>query len=230
MTREIIFDTETTGFDPEKGDRMVEIGAIEIIDLKPTGNVFHQYINPERSIPDEVVKVHGIDDARVANEPTFAQIAQKFADFIGDDSMLVAHNAGFDMKFVNYQFKMIGMPTIGDERVIDTLPMARKKFPGQRVSLDALCVKFGVDNSNRELHGALLDSELLYEVYFELRGGAQHGLVLAQSESATQNVQNTAEQKQIRPARNFPISDTEKTAHADFIQNQVKDSLWLKGD
>lgn len=231
-TREIIFDTETTGLDPEKGDRIVEIGAIEVIDLKPTGKIFHKYINPERHIPEDVVKIHGIDDARVANELTFAQIAQELHDFIGTDSKLVAHNASFDMKFINYQFNMVKFPIISMDRVTDTLAIARKKFPGQRVTLDALCSKYGVDNSGRDFHGALLDSELLFEVYFELRGGAQHGLVLADNSQgkSTKTLINNLESLKgfYKEPRSFSILETEKQAHENFIRNEIKDSLWLK--
>ena len=182
--REIIFDTETTGFNPysnqgDKNDRIVEIGAIEVIDLKPTGKVFHHYINPERSIPDEVVKIHGIDDEKVKDCPTFDKIAQKWLDFVGDDAKLVAHNAKFDMKFINAELIWAGKSGIQNERVVDTLPMARQTFPGQQATLDALCKNFSIDNSARTYHGALLDSELLLDVYIELRGGKQRGFELA---------------------------------------------------
>ena len=234
LIREIVFDTETTGFDPfnaSEADRIVEIGAIEIIDLKPTGNVFHKYINPERHIPEDVVKVHGIDDARVADEPKFKDIAQEFYDFIGDDSRLVAHNANFDMKFINAEFSWVGLPQISKDRVVDTLAMARKKFPGQRATLDALCNRYNIDNSGREFHGALLDSELLLEVYFELCGGAQHGLALAdtstgQTQSKSPQTINKGTYREPRP---HSATDAEKQAHQAFIKENIKDSLWQKG-
>ena len=233
--REIIFDTETTGFDPfdaNEPDRIVEIGAIEIIDLKPTGRVFHQYINPERHIPEKVVAVHGIDDARVADEPTFKEIAQDWVDFIGDDSKLVAHNANFDMKFINAELSWVGLPEISKDRVVDTLAIARKKFPGQRATLDALCSRYGIDNSGREFHGALLDSELLLDVYFELCGGAQHGLALAdtskpQSQASQNNTQNITKGTYREP-RPHAITDEEKQAHDAFLENNIKDPIWHK--
>ena len=232
-TREIVFDTETTGFDPfdsNEPDRIVEIGAIEIIDLKPTGNVFHKYINPERHIPENVVQVHGIDDARVADEPKFKDIAQEFFDFIGDDSRLVAHNANFDMKFINAEFSWVGLPEISKDRVVDTLAMARKKFPGQRATLDALCNRYNIDNSGREFHGALLDSELLLEVYFELCGGAQHGLALAdtnKTQSQTASAQDSAKGN-YRELRPHSLSDEEKQAHEAFLKENIKDPIWHK--
>ena len=231
--REIVFDTETTGFDPfdkEEPDRIVEIGAIEIVDLKPTGRVFHQYINPERHIPERVVEVHGIDDARVADEPTFKDIAQAWFDFIGDDSKLVAHNANFDMKFINAELSWAGLPEISSDRVIDTLAMARKKFPGQRATLDALCSRYGVDNSGREFHGALLDSELLLDVYFELCGGAQHGLALADSPS-TQRLNDspqTSAKGTYKEPRPHTITEDEKKAHEAFLEDNIKDPIWHK--
>ena len=229
--REIVFDTETTGIDPFNKDdrhRIVEIGAIELIDLKPTGRVFHQYINPERHIPEEVVKIHGIDDARVADEPTFKDIAQDWFDFIGDDSKLVAHNANFDMKFINAEFSWAGLPEISKDRVVDTLAMARKKFPGQRATLDALCNRYGVDNSGREFHGALLDSELLVDVYFELCGGAQHGLALADTNTGQNQSQSPQDiiKGDYREPRPHQASDAEKQAHEAFLKENIKDPIW----
>ena len=232
--REIVFDTETTGLKanhPDEPDRIVELGAIEIIDFKPTGRVFHQYINPERHIPENVVKIHGIDNARVADEPTFKDIAQDFFDFIGDDSTLVAHNAVFDMEFINAEFVRAGLPEISKTRVIDTLKMAQKKFRGQKNSLDALCKRYGVDNSNREFHGALLDSELLLEVYFELCGGAQQGLALADTATTEQSPSTTPQdiiKGQYREPRPHSPSDDEKQAHQAFIKATIEDPIWYK--
>ena len=185
--REIVLDTETTGFDPESGDRIVEIGALELNKHLPTGKTFHKYINPQRSMPQDAFEVHGIgpdllDTPRAAekgevtlkDKPVFAKIGQEFLDFVGD-AKLVIHNASFDMKFLNAELKWMGLPTLPMDQAIDTLAIARKKFPGAPASLDALCRRFGVDNGARTLHGALLDSEILAEVYLELIGGRQPG-------------------------------------------------------
>ncbi|MDG1153315.1 MAG: DNA polymerase III subunit epsilon [Alphaproteobacteria bacterium] len=230
--REIIFDTETTGFNPysnqgDKNDRIVEIGAIEVIDLKPTGKIFHHYINPERSIPDEVVKIHGIDDEKVKDCPTFDKIAQKWLDFVGDDAKLVAHNAKFDMKFINAELIWAGKSGIQNERVVDTLPMARQTFPGQQATLDALCKKFSIDNSARTYHGALLDSELLLDVYIELRGGKQRGFELA-SEATNNNNKSIVSKN--RPYREFKASQEELKSHNEFIEKQIENSLWKKNN
>ena len=226
--REIIFDTETTGFNPfgtdgEKNDRIVEIGAIEVIDLKPTGKIFHHYINPERDIPAEVVKVHGIDNDKVKDCKKFGELVDEWLEFIGDDAKLVAHNAIFDMKFINAELVWAGKSAIDDSRVVDTLPMARTQFPGQQASLDALCKRFGVDNSARTYHGALLDSELLLEVYIELMGGKQRGFELAsdnaQTETATQKPSN-------REVREFKASAEELSAHEKFVNEEITDPIW----
>lgn len=182
--REIVMDTETTGFEPESGDRLVEIGAIELMNHMPTGRTYHQYINPERDMPDGAFGVHGIGpdllvpprpakegEVLLKDKPVFKQVAQDFIDFIGD-AKLVIHNAAFDIKFLNAELRWIGLPQLEWERAIDTLAIARKKFPGSPASLDALCRRFGIDNSSRQLHGALLDSEILAEVYLELIGAA----------------------------------------------------------
>ncbi|KZY25635.1 DNA polymerase III subunit epsilon, partial [Sulfitobacter sp. HI0040] len=175
--REIVLDTETTGFDPETGDRIVEIGAVELIGHVATGRTYHQYINPERAMPEEAFQVHGLGDDFLRDKPKFAAIGQAFIDFIGD-SKLVIHNAAFDIKFLNAELKWMGLPPIPWERAVDTLAIARKRFPGSPSSLDALCRRFSIDNSARTLHGALLDSEILAEVYLELIGGRQPDLVL----------------------------------------------------
>ena len=161
MVREIVFDTETTGFYPEKGDKLVEIGAVELINHMPTGRTYHQYINPERDVPEEVVKVHGLTEEFLKDYPIFADIAQEFIDFVGEDGILVAHNATFDMNFINYELSLINKNTYKNDRVIDTLEIARNMFPGARNNLDALCKRFSIDNSKRTKHGALLDAELL---------------------------------------------------------------------
>ena len=177
--REIVLDTETTGFDPKTGDRIVEIGAIELIRHVPTGNVFHEYIDPERNMPQEAFEVHGLGDDFLRGKPKFAEIGQRFLDFVGD-AKLVIHNAAFDMKFLNAELKWMGLSQIPYDRAIDTLDIARRKFPGSPASLDALCRRFSIDNSARTLHGALLDSEILAEVYLELIGGRQPDFGLAE--------------------------------------------------
>ena len=177
MVREIVFDTETTGLSPEKGDRLVEIGAVELINHLPTGKTYHQYINPERDVPEEVVAVHGLTEEFLKDYPVFADIAADFIEFVGDDGILVAHNATFDMNFINYELKKIGREEYSFDRVIDTLEIARKMFPGAKNNLDALCKRFGVDNSSRTLHGALLDADLLAQVYLELLGGDEPSML-----------------------------------------------------
>ncbi len=227
--REIVFDTETTGFDPycktdnKKKDRIVEIGAIEIINFKATGNVFHKYINPEREIPEQVVKIHGIDDEKVKNCPKFIDIAQQFLDFIGTDSKLVAHNAKFDMKFINAELSWANKKEIPNERVIDTLTIARDKFPKMRNSLDALCTRYKIDNSSRTFHGALLDSELLLEVYIELMGDRQKDFNVFEN----LNDQNapTSFTANGREKRNFPASKEEIQKHQQFLK-KIKNPIW----
>jgi len=169
--REIVLDTETTGFEPMQGDRIVEIGAVELYNHVPTGQTYHQYINPEREMPQEAFEVHGLGDEFLADKPKFAQIGQAFLDFV-QDSTLVIHNAAFDMKFLNAELKWMNLPLLPMSQALDTLDIARKRFPGSPASLDALCRRFNIDNSSRTLHGALLDSEILAEVYLELIGGS----------------------------------------------------------
>lgn len=167
--REIVIDTETTGMNPHKGDKVVEIGAVELIDGKPTGRVFHQYINPRRSIPKYITAIHGLNAKFLRNYPSFNKIAPQFLEFIGTNSTLVAHNASFDLNFLNYELKRAGYPTLHHHSVVDTLTLARRNFPEQRNTLDCLCNRFKIDNSMRTLHGALLDAHLLAEVYQHLR-------------------------------------------------------------
>ncbi|MDG1970351.1 MAG: DNA polymerase III subunit epsilon [Paracoccaceae bacterium] len=174
--REIVMDTETTGLSPADGHRIVEIGCVELLNHVPTGKVYHQYINPQRDMPIEAFEVHGLSEERLSKEPLFAEVADAFVEFIGD-AKLVIHNAGFDMKFLNAELEWAGKPKLNYERAIDTLAIARRKFPGSQTSLDALCRRFNIDNSARELHGALLDSEILADVYLELIGGRQPDLV-----------------------------------------------------
>ncbi len=178
---EVVLDTETTGMDPFNGDRLVEIGCVELKNHLPTGRTLQIYINPERDIPAEATAVHGITNEFVADKPVFSQVYMDFVDFIGD-SKLIIHNAEFDMKFLNWELKNVGHKGLKWSRVIDTLGMARQKFPGSPANLDALCRRFDIDNTSRTFHGALLDSELLAEVYLELIGGRQHGMGLADTD------------------------------------------------
>lgn len=227
--REIVLDTETTGLDPNTGDRIVEIGAIELNGHMPTGNTYHQYIFPERSVPQEAINVHGLDDAFLHDKPVFKKVAQAFIDFIGD-SKLVIHNAAFDMKFLNAELKWAGMPTIPWERAVDTLDIARKKFPGSPASLDALCRRYSIDNSARTLHGALLDSEILADVYLELIGGRQPDLVLAPESASTRSVETADNWRPTkRPIPLEPqISEEEVAAHDALIDAMGGKALWLK--
>ena len=175
--REIVLDTETTGFEPSEGHRIVEIGAVELFNHLPTGRTYHVYINPERSMPVEAFNVHGLSEDFLSDKPVFATIAQEFAEFIAG-AKLVIHNAAFDVGFINMEFRRLGLPPIEQPLVVDTLSMARRKHPGASNSLDALCSRYGIDNSRRTKHGALLDSEILAEVYIELIGGKQTSLGL----------------------------------------------------
>jgi DNA polymerase III subunit epsilon len=181
--REIVFDTETTGLDPLAGDRIVEIGAIELVNHIPTGRHFHAYLNPERPMSADAARIHGLDDAFLKDKPRFAEIAEELVAFL-DEGNLIAHNASFDMGFINAELKRLGRPPISDERVIDTLLLARRKHPGSPASLDALLSRYQIDASRRTLHGALLDAELLAEVYIELIGGRQAALTLGEEPEA----------------------------------------------
>ena len=228
--REIVLDTETTGFEPNEGDRIVEIGAVELLNHVPTGRTYHQYINPKRSMPKEAFEVHGLGDDFLRDKPFFADIAQAFVDFVGTDKMII-HNAAFDMKFLNAELGWVNRPLLPMDQALDTLAIARRKFPGSPASLDALCRRFGIDNSSRTLHGALLDSEILAEVYLELVGGRQPDLVLSGPEVKT--TKDGAPSADWRPEpRPKPLasrlSETEKAAHEIFIAALGSDALWLK--
>ena len=227
--REIVLDTETTGFDPQSGDRIVEIGAIELMGHVPTNNVFHEYIDPEREMPKEAFEVHGLGDEFLRGKPKFAQIGQRFLDFIGD-AKLVIHNAAFDMKFLNAELKWMGLPTLPFSRAIDTLEIARRRFPGSPASLDALCRRFTIDNSSRTLHGALLDSEILAEVYLELIGGRQPDFALSATAVGSSTLSVQSEWKTTsRPVPLAPrITDQEQQAHAIFIEELGDAALWKK--
>jgi DNA polymerase-3 subunit epsilon len=226
--REIVFDTETTGFDPASGDRVVEIGALELLNRLPTGRTFHVYLNPDRPMPEEAFKVHGLGDDFLRDKPRFAEIANEFIAFIGQ-ATLVAHNASFDQRFIDAELARIGMPPLSPHRIVDTVAMARARFPGAPASLDALCRRFGVDLSGRERHGALLDSTLLAEVYLELTGGRQPDLVLgpATTGNASQPGRSSGQRRQ-RPAPLAPrLTDTERAAHAALVERLGSQALWL---
>lgn len=227
--RHIVMDTETTGFNAETDDRLVEIGAVELINYVPTGNNFHVYINPQREVSEGAAAVHGLTLEKLKDAPLFSEVYQDFLDFIRDDP-LVIHNAEFDMRFLRAEAKRNGFKPLPFDRAIDTLMIARKKFPGAPNSLDALCKRFGVDNSGRTYHGALLDSLLLAEVYLELVGGAQPDLTLEKKQTTTQNnnAQDAAQiEAKIWPARDFPIAEDELAAHTAMVDG-IKDALWKK--
>lgn len=226
--REIVLDTETTGMDPEKGDRIVEIGCVELENHVPTGKHLQLYINPERDIPAEATAVHGITNEFVADKPVFSQVYTEFLAFI-EGAKLVIHNAEFDMKFINSELKRVGHKPIPWPMVVDTLTMARRKFPGSPANLDALCRRFGIDNTERTFHGALLDSELLAEVYLELLGGRQHGLGLAVQNAGASGAAGAAQKKErtFRAPRPHAASEEESTAHQAMLE-KLSDALWLK--
>ncbi len=230
--REIVLDTETTGFDPAAGDRIVEIGGVELYNHLPTGRTYHQYINPERAMPQEAFEVHGLGDDFLRDKPVFAAIGQAFVDFVGD-AKLVIHNAAFDIKFLNFELTRMGLAEIPWSQAVDTLAIARQKFPGSPASLDALCRRFGVDNSKREKHGALLDSEILAEVYLELIGGRQPDLVLAPTHGASRGGPASTSAGDWRPrARPEPLpprmTEEEQAAHAAFVAKLGETAIWLK--
>ncbi|WP_417460072.1 DNA polymerase III subunit epsilon [Kordiimonas sp.] len=219
--RELIFDTETTGFDPLSGDRLIEIGLVEMVDRNLTGRHYHQFVNPERDVPEAAVKVHGLTTDFLRDKPVFSEIMDEFLEFIGDDSKLVAHNAEFDMRFINWELENAGRPIVHAKRFIDTLAIARNKFPGAANSLDALCKRFGVSNGHRTLHGALLDAEILADVYIELLGGRQAGLDLAVDNDSGLAVR----EKKVREKRSFPVSEEERAIHAAFIA-KLENPVW----
>ncbi|HPD83776.1 MAG: DNA polymerase III subunit epsilon [Alphaproteobacteria bacterium] len=223
--REIVFDTETTGMDPATGDKLVEIGCVELENHIPTGRTYHQYLNPERDVPAEAVAVHGLTLEKLKNEPTFGEIVGDFLEFIGTDSKLIAHNAEFDMKFINAELKTFGFPAIEPKRVVDTLIIARKKFPGSPASLDALCRRFNIDNTGRTLHGALLDSELLAEVYLELLGGRQRGLEIEPEKKKISSEKIVMAERKFREARIFEINAEEQQAHDKMLED-LKAPIW----
>ncbi|MDR1498872.1 MAG: DNA polymerase III subunit epsilon [Rickettsiales bacterium] len=232
--REVCFDTETTGLNPYEGHRLIEVGCVELIDGKRTSSVFHQLINPERDVPEESVKIHKITTEMLTDKPKFADIVDRFVAFL-QDSPLIAHNSSFDMKFINYEFDLIPRERLKNE-VVDSLALAKERYPGQKNSLDMLCKRFNIDTTQRELkgHGALLDAELLAEVYVELVGGSQKKLIEDKKNTSKldtvsiDSLLNIIKNKQVRESRNFMNSENEIKAHRDFIEKYIKNSLWNK--
>jgi DNA polymerase-3 subunit epsilon len=233
MRREIAFDTETTGLDPRNGDRLVEIGGVELINHVPTGRTYHVYLNPERDVPIEAFNVHGLSAEFLADKPKFGEVAQEFLEFVGD-ATLVIHNAAFDMGFINMELGRLELGRFPDEQVLDTLAIARRKHPGSPASLDALCSRYGIDNSRRTKHGALLDSEILAEVYIELIGGKQAGLALS-VEDDTDYSGSESKRKRV-PARPRPqplpslLGDADIEAHRTFVSGMGEAALWRRYD
>lgn len=227
--REIIFDTETTGLDPQKGDRMVEIGCIEMVNRVPTGATFHAYFNPQRDMPAEAEAVHGLSAVFLADKPLFSARCGELLAFIADSPM-VAHNAGFDFAFLNFELAQCGLDPVCHSRMVDTVKLARVRHPGAKLSLDALCSRYGIDRSHRTRHGALLDAELLAQVYVELTGGRQIGLELAGGPVDEIVVTTTVvtRERVFRPARPHRANEAELAAHAAFLET-VKAPLWNGG-
>lgn len=233
--REIVFDTETTGLDPKSGDRLVEIGCVEMVNLVPTGEVFHCYFNPERDMPSEAEAVHGLSITFLADKPKFAEQADAFLEFIAD-SPLVAHNAGFDFGFINTELEMCGREPVSRDRMVDTVAIARRKHPGAKLSLDALCSRYGIDRSHRTKHGALLDAELLAQLYVELLGGRQIGLELAAEVAARAGAAVAQEailvssgvSRPFRSPRPHVASAEELARHAAFMAG-FSEPIWTRG-
>ncbi|MEM7462419.1 MAG: DNA polymerase III subunit epsilon [Pseudomonadota bacterium] len=230
--REIVFDTETTGLKPEEGERVVEIGAVELVNRFPTGKTYHVYINPDgRQVHPEALRVHGLKDEFLADKSKFSDIADEFLAFIAD-ATLVAHNAGFDMGFINAELNRLDVDPITDDRVIDTLALARRKHPMGPNSLDALCNRYGVDNSRRDLHGALLDSELLAEVYIEMTGGRQAALVLDQKAEQQTDTQKSTNITRPRRSRDKPLpsrlSAGAEASHRKFVDSLGENPIWAR--
>ena len=229
--REIVFDTETTGLDPSSGDRMVEIGCVEMINRVPSGATYHAYFNPERDMPAGAEAVHGLSSAFLSDKPLFAAQAEELLEFLGD-APLVAHNAGFDFGFLNNELALIGRDPVDMVRMVDTVAIARKRHPGAKVSLDALCSRYGIDRSHRVKHGALLDAELLAQVYVELTGGRQIGLELPAESSAGDFASSpdrdggiAATGRPRREPRPHAATDVELARHRAFV-DRIESPLW----
>jgi DNA polymerase III subunit epsilon len=227
VLREIVLDTETTGTDPQNGDRIVELGCVELVNHIPTGRHFHRYLNPERAMSQGAFAVHGLSDAFLSDKPRFAEVADEFLAFVGE-ARLVIHNAAFDMGFLNAELKRLARPALGAERAVDTLLLARRRHPGAPNSLDALCARYGIDNSRRTKHGALLDAEILAEVYIELLGGKQADLgltVAAGHDRSRPVVGSVVVSRSPRPAPR-PLSERERQAHLALVASLGPSALW----
>jgi DNA polymerase III subunit epsilon len=223
--REIVLDTETTGFEPSEGHRLVEIGCVEIFDRYPTGNIFHAYVNPERDMPAGAFNVHGLSAEFLKDKPLFSNVYDGFVEFLGDANIVI-HNAAFDMKFLNSEFTKIGKPLLASSRIIDTLMLARRKHPGVSNTLDALCDRYNIDRSKRIKHGALLDSEMLAEVYSELLGGKQSKMDLNASKFSKADKLKPAAKRTV--AIEPLINDDERAKHAEFIATLGENAVWSK--
>lgn len=227
--REIVFDTETTGLDPSDGHRVIELGCIELIDHLPSGETFHAYLNPERPVPVESQRIHGLNDEFLANKPLFSEVVDPFLEFLGD-SPLVIHNASFDIKFINAELVRVTRPAISMARAIDTIEIAKAKLPGVRYSLDELCKRFGIDLSARTKHGALLDAELTARLYLELIGGRQKRLELAPGGASAGPAAAESRAPRLRPQVLAPrLSAAEAAAHAAFVDELGGDAVWEWG-
>ena len=228
MTRQVVLDTETTGLSPATGDRLVEIGCVELVNHLPSGKTFHVYLNPQRSMPEEAFRVHGLSDEFLADKPLFSAVAADFRAFI-DDATLIIHNAPFDMGFLNTELEKLGHPRLGNE-VIDTVMLARQRHPGARVSLDALCKHYGIDTSRRTLHGALLDSEILAEVYLELIGGRQAGLALVAENRISGAEGIAAMVSAVRRPVPLPsrVSAEAQAAHNALVASMGAEAIWAE--
>ena len=235
--RHLVLDTETTGLSEKDGHRIIEIGVVEMVNFSVTGRSLHLYINPERDIDIGAQDIHGLSSEFLADKPIFSDILTEFTNFIKDD-LLVIHNAPFDIGFLNAEFSRCGHPPLSMERVIDTLPLARQKYPGAQATLDALCRRFGVDNSHRDLHGALIDADLLASVFVELKGGRQPGLKLedgTEKETSNNNISDEdsnlsgfiLRRSSVRPARIFAVSDIESAAHKNLLA-KMNNPIWLR--
>lgn len=226
--RELVMDTETTGFDPHSGDRLVEIGCVELSNFIPTGRVWHQYINPERDMPDGAFQVHGLSAQFLSDKPLFADIVEDFLNFV-DGGKMIFHNASFDMNFINAELSWAGRSAVPPDQVFDTLAMARRKHPAGPNSLDALCKRYGVDNSSRTKHGALLDAELLAEVYLHLIGGPQAAFDLSTSGRGRHSGANMAAAPIVRPTPLPPqLAEAETAAHTQFVDELGDSAIWKK--
>jgi DNA polymerase-3 subunit epsilon len=223
--REIVLDTETTGLDPLRGDRLVEVGCVEIFNRMPTGQTFHRYVNPERDMPQEAFAVHGLSSEFLADKPLFAQIVDEFLEFVGD-APLVIHNASFDISFINAELDRLKRQAIGRDRLVDTLLLARRKHPGVSNRLDDLCSRYAIDNSRRTKHGALLDAELLAEVYIDLIGARQPQLILAETTSRQAGGTLDLPRRQRAVPLAPRVTDADRIAHRDFVATLGEKAIW----